>query len=606
MVKIVTESRIKIYAFLGVPYAAPPLGPLRFASPEKHGGWSENEPFSADNFGPACVQPLHELVPNFGVKPMQDEDCLTLNVWTSEAALTYKNAPVVIFFEGEGFVTGYSGRFPGEDLAAEGIVIVSANYRLNVFGFFCLENTEARGNVGLLDQYLALVWVRENIEQFGGDPRSITLMGHSAGATSIAYHLISPRTQGLFHKAILMSGNVFSPWSKSNNPSNASKEIAKSLGCFSKKVHSMLNCLQSKSAEEILKAYEMLYMGGNWTELPLPVIDSFLPETEQYLPMAPDEAYAKGNFLKIPVMSGITMNDGIVAISQWTDLFKQDFFQLKHLFLSSIIPSVIQKYNLSDLNNFQQLQTILQWYYLDLVKDGDTTSLISKLIDFFTDSQFTAPHRKQLSFLSNTTINPLSTVYAYQFEQEENHLYHHLNISGSGHGEELLFLFGPPLLKKVGRIRLTSSEERLSTVMRRFWVEFIRKGSLSLSPYGYGIPWRRYVWNEDNYVIFRSDNSLPLTQTVMRLPSMSLAKDAMSKYTIRLWNDLLPDLHDLHNQQNSIIQSQRARDTQLTKDLPYRSAMYTLICFVIVLLVLLIVCVVLLKKHVTERERDMF
>lgn len=89
-------------------------------------------------------------------------------------------------------------QLPGEDLAAEGVVVVSANYRLNIFGFFCLETADARGNLGLLDQYFAMLWIKENIGKFGGDPSSVTLLGHSAGATSVLYHMVSPRTKCKF------------------------------------------------------------------------------------------------------------------------------------------------------------------------------------------------------------------------------------------------------------------------------------------------------------------------------------------------------------------------------------------------------------------------
>ncbi|BES94950.1 Carboxylesterase family [Nesidiocoris tenuis] len=605
-VRMYADTRTPIMAFLGIPYAAPATSQNRFAPPERHMGWADDQPYDATKFGPACLQPRQELEPTFGSTPVQDEDCLTLNIWTADITVTYRNAPVLIFLEGEGFVSGYPGRLPGQDLASEGIVVVSVSYRLNVFGFLCLENQEARGNIGLLDQYLALVWVRENIEAFGGDPRSVTLMGHSAGAISIAYHMISPRTQGLFHRAIIMSGSIMSPWASSPSPSNASLEIAKSLGCLRPKTKAILTCLRSKSSEELLRAFETQYMYGNWSQLTLPVIDDFLSEDEQYLPLSPNEAFASGNYLKIPVLTGITANDGAVVTSQWSDMIQRGFSNMKHFYINSIIPAVAMKYNYTLSTHYSEIKTILQWYYIDPISSNDVMSLFSKIVDFYSDAQFKAPHDIQLKWLSNRT-DPLSTVYAYQFEQEENYLYKKLNISGGGHGEELLMLFGPSLMKKIGKTRYTAAEERLSTTMRRFWMEFIRKGSLSSSPYGYGMSWNKYSPKEDNYVIFRADNNPLANQPVMRSPALSFTKDALAKQILWLWNELLPNLQGLED--NHVQKEPLFRPTEVQtapKDVTYRSAMYTLVAFVIVLLILLIVCVILLKRHATERERDMF
>lgn len=111
--------------------------------------------------------------------------------------MRYGPLPVVVFFHSYDFATTARIPIPGTDLATEGIVVVTVNYRLNVFGFLCLQVPEVRGNMGLLDQYLSLIWIRENIRYFGGDPYKITLYGHSSGATSVALHMISPRTAGI-------------------------------------------------------------------------------------------------------------------------------------------------------------------------------------------------------------------------------------------------------------------------------------------------------------------------------------------------------------------------------------------------------------------------
>ncbi|PSN45889.1 Neuroligin-4 [Blattella germanica] len=457
--------------------------------PERHPGW--NHSLFAGSFAKACPQ-LQEIS---NMAPIsQDEDCLYLNIWTPESIANYRNgAPVVLFLEGEGFVTGSVSRFPGQDLAAEGVIVVSASYRLNVFGFFCLEDSEARGNLGLLDQYFALLWVRENIEMFGGDTRRITLMGHSAGAASVMYHLTSPRTPGLFHRAIVMSGSVTSPWSGAQHPANSSRGIARSLGCLVFNSRATVACLRTKSTEEILRAFETQYKGespqpyppgfckyckncpydnGNLTAMVLPVVDSFLPESEQYLPRDPKEVLQTGNYLTMPLLTGTTSHEGAVTLYQRNDLVRQSYLQLRHYFENSAIPAVMEHYG---FHNAPQIREILKWQYPDKARDGVVGALLLKLLEFYTDAQFAAPHLAQLSLLSRSP-EPL---YVYQFHQTGGpDLYGSTlnNMSGSAHGSEFLYLFGPTLMLKTAGRRFSPDEDRLSKRIKRHWADFIREG----------------------------------------------------------------------------------------------------------------------------------
>jgi len=285
--------------------------------------------------------------------------------------------------------------------------------------------------------------------------------------------------------------------------------------------------------------------------------------------------------------------------AKWNDVSQQSFSQLKNNFVSSIVPSVMEKYNLTGISSADSISTILQWFYSDPVPQGETQGLLSEIIDFYTDVMFRVPHSRQLLYLANQS-DPLYPVYVYEFEQGEDILYKQFNFSGAGHGSELFYIFGNPLLKKTSKLRFTPSEERLSLTMIRMWIEFIRKGVLSPSPYGYGPSWKKYSLKEDNYVIFRSDNNLPPAQPVVRSPP------APSTFgnVFRMWTELLPKLKELEVDQAS--RNQVPKGMTLTKDQPYRSAMYTLIGFVIVLLCLLVVCVILLKRHANEREAELF
>ncbi len=196
--------------FAGVPFAAPPVGTLRFRPPQPVEPW--NDIRAAREFGPVCPQNPSLMDALFGGETEQwDEDCLYLNVWSADPT-PGADRPVMVWIHGGGFEMG-SGSSPlyhGEAFARSGVVLVTLNYRLGALGFLELGELDpsysGSGNVGLLDQIAALEWVRDNIEQFGGDPRNVTIFGESAGAMSVSLLMTMPRARGLFHRAIAQSG----------------------------------------------------------------------------------------------------------------------------------------------------------------------------------------------------------------------------------------------------------------------------------------------------------------------------------------------------------------------------------------------------------------
>ncbi|MEO7052824.1 MAG: carboxylesterase family protein, partial [Rhodanobacter sp.] len=212
--KRASTNGVVLDEFQGIPYAAPPLAALRWRPPQPVGGWSSVR--EATHFGPRCMQ-----LPLFGDMVFRSggmsEDCLYLNVW--RPARTGGKLPVLVYFFGGGFVAGDGSepRYDGASLASRGILTVTVNYRLGVFGFFALpsladeSHEHAAGNYGLLDQVAALRWVRANVARFGGDPAQVTIAGESAGSIAVSALMASPLSRDLFTRAIGESGALIAP-----------------------------------------------------------------------------------------------------------------------------------------------------------------------------------------------------------------------------------------------------------------------------------------------------------------------------------------------------------------------------------------------------------
>lgn len=203
-----------VTVFRGIPYAQPPVGPLRWKPPAPLAPWSGVR--KAENFGAACIQPRPRVASIYANPPEKmSEDCLALSIWVPKAA---RKAPVFVWIHGGALTTGYGheAMYDGAKLAAQGLIVVSINYRLGVLGYLAHPALSAEspdgvsGNYGLLDQIAALKWVRDNIGAFGGDARNVTIAGESAGALSVMYLMASPAARGLFDKAIAQSAYMIS------------------------------------------------------------------------------------------------------------------------------------------------------------------------------------------------------------------------------------------------------------------------------------------------------------------------------------------------------------------------------------------------------------
>ncbi|XP_050327689.1 esterase B1 [Bactrocera neohumeralis] len=227
------------HSFLGVPYAVPPLGELRFRSP-----------VPLESFDTPILDCTREKSPCHQKEPMTEnilgsEDCLHLNVYAPAKPSTTGPLPVMVWIHGGGFLFGSSNGTLPLSLISEDVIVVTLNYRLGAWGFLCLPEEGIWGNAGLKDQRLALQWVHDNISQFNGDPNNVTLFGESAGAASVHLHTLASHAHKLFHKAIMQSGSANMGWVFQINPARRVRRFCELLGCKSRDTRVMLNFLQS-------------------------------------------------------------------------------------------------------------------------------------------------------------------------------------------------------------------------------------------------------------------------------------------------------------------------------------------------------------------------
>jgi para-nitrobenzyl esterase len=290
------SSAAGVRQYLGIPYAAPPIGPHRWKAPQPAPKWDGVR--AATAFGPRCVQA--RVFGDMVFRDEMSEDCLVVNVWSGAPSASSRQ-PVMVWIYGGGFQGGSASepRQDGARLAAKGVVVVSLNYRLGLMGFLAHpalsqeSGRKASGNYGILDQIAALQWVQKNIAAFGGDPGNVTIFGESAGSFSVSILMASPLAKGLFHKAIGESGAAF-PSGPQPPLGGASLASAEADGeKFAASVNApTIEALRARPALELL--------GGpgtppRWFS---PIVDGYV------LPAPVSEIFAKGRQHKVPLLAG--------------------------------------------------------------------------------------------------------------------------------------------------------------------------------------------------------------------------------------------------------------------------------------------------------------
>lgn len=484
---LVGRTRGAVSAFLGVPYAAPPVGALRWRAPTAAAPWTTAR--DASRRSPACPHtPARD--PISGQSYTTAEDCLALDVYTPRAERG-ANKPVMVFIHGGGFVngTGALDLYEGRALAQRGdVVVVTINYRLGQLGFLGHpalraeqgERAEGPANYGLLDQQMALRWVRDEISAFGGDPNNVTIFGESAGSLSVCLHLVAPGSRGLFHRAIGQSASCTffvnrertTPDTRFESAEALGGRFARALGCDGRATpEETLACMRAKPVSEVLaaepRAAELNIRDARYQ----PTIDGIV------LPDRPWTLFRNGMFARVPTMTGTNRNEGtafsltrtISNDSEYRSAIRQ-LLPLRAAVLDAAVEDIVARL----------------WPASAYPTAKDAYD------DFVGDLAFVCPARAQARLTASATDAPRAFVYHFT---RENTAGRNLAL-GVFHGAELPYVFGNflrPFLR-------TAMDATVSDRTMDLWARFARSGD----PNGAGLSpaWPAYTSTDDAlYVI---------------------------------------------------------------------------------------------------------
>ncbi|XP_033613911.1 liver carboxylesterase 1 isoform X2 [Fukomys damarensis] len=520
-----------VAVFLGVPFAKPPLGSLRFAPPQPPEPWDNVK--NTTSYPPMCSQDpvggqqMSEFCTNRkeSIPIAYSEDCLYLNIYTPADLTKKSRLPVMVWIHGGGLVVGGASTYDGVVLSAlENVVVVVIQYRLGIWGFFSTGDEHSRGNWGHLDQVAALHWVQDNIASFGRNPGSVTIFGESGGSRSVSVLVLSPLAKNLFHRAISESGVATTAGgSIRKDIKPLAEHIAVTAGCKTTTSAIMVHCLRQKTEDELLETtlklkFISLDLHGDPREshpfLPTVIDGVLLPKTAQ-------EILAEKNFNTVPYIVGIN---------------KQEF--------GWVLPMMFG-YPLSEGKMDQKTAASLLWKSYPIVNIpeeltpvatekylGRTDDPVKKqdlFLDLMGDLMFGVPS----VYMARGHRDAGAPTYMYEFQYRPSFspAMKPKTVVGD-HGDELASVFGAPIL------RGSSSEEEinLSKMVMKFWANFARNGN----PNGKGLPhWPEYD-QEEGYLQIGAT-----TQASKRLKDKEVAfwtelttKGAKKKTPLREHSDL--------------------------------------------------------------------
>lgn len=458
----------KVRSFLGIPYATPPVGDLRWKAPQPIAKWSGVR--KATEFGSHCMQGnvFGDMVFH---DPGASEDCLTLNVWVPVRHEAGK-LPVMVWIYGGGFVAGTTseGRQDGSHLAQHGVIVVSMNYRLGVFGFLVHPELakesghNSAGNYGLMDQLAALHWVHENIAAFGGDPASVTIFGESAGSFSVSAQMASPLAKGLFQRAIGESGAAFSKSGLDFAPLSEREEKDAKLMSQTFGVSTLAE-LRAIPAEKLLEAFAPPKSRGF----------EFGPDIDGYfLPESVPSIFAAGKQNDVALLAGWNRDEDSFAV-----------------LLSQQKPTAESMKEMAQKDFGDKADEFLKLYPIDTDEHVRRSA-----IDFASDKFISMSTWDWIEAQSKTGRQP---IYRYRFDMAPFAKDPNAPRLGAYHSAEIEYVFGQ--LDSKTDVTWSNSDRQLSDMVQKYWSNFAKTGN----PNGAGLAnWPMYTSTDGWPVMYLS------------------------------------------------------------------------------------------------------
>lgn len=421
------------HAFRGLPYAAAPVDGLRWQPPAPPSRWRGLR--DATRYADHCAQPGSA----FGVASTS-EDCLFLNVQSPAQRGRHHRAPVIVWFHGGSLTNGESEGYDPTALVDDDVVVVTVNYRLGALGFLATPSLAAEqdghaGNYGIMDQQAALRWVQRNIRAFGGDPDNVTVAGESAGGLSVLTHLVSPGSEGLFHRAIVQSGAYAKTQESQAEAEESGTELAAAAGCASGDVA----CLRALPVETILA-----HQTGGY----VPHVDSLV----LHEPIT--EALAAGRFHRVPVLGGSNSDEWRLIVAIVNVLADNPVTPENYSSQFGVPPAmaeqIVKEYPLSD---FASPELAVGAVGTDATYSCTARSAHVQLSRYVPTYEYEFADRTAPQVF-------LPTVDGFEY--------------GAAHASELPYLFGLPTAAHPAD--LTTTQQELATSMRQYWTSFARTG----------------------------------------------------------------------------------------------------------------------------------
>ncbi|XP_062403549.1 carboxylesterase 5A-like [Sardina pilchardus] len=455
----VKGSDKQVQQYLGIPFARPPLGPLRLSEPQPAESWEGER--DATQQPPMCLQDpdiVRKMSENvrmeFSIPPVS-EDCLYLNVYTPVKSTDGEKLPVFVWIHGGGYRFGAASQYDGSALAAyENVIVVIVQYRLGIVGFFSTGDKQAWGNWGLLDQIAALQWVQENIESFGGDPNSVTIAGESAGGMSTSFLVLSPLAKGLFHRAVLQSGTATVAGFSTNTPRVFSKMVANASECDGSSSEVLVQCLRQKSQEELISIMKKKNPARA-------TVDGI------FLTAPAEEVLKSKDFLKVPILIGVTNHEVGWSIAK-SSLPKGWEQGMSRAMLMGALTRFYPERMASGL------YAIIADEYL---KDAKTPEEIRDAsLELLSDIFIVMPTITVATYHRDAGVH----VYLYEFQHRpEMYKDSRPSFVKADHADDIGFVFGACFWN--GHIKLNSStteeENHLCRTVMSYWANFARTGS---------------------------------------------------------------------------------------------------------------------------------